>query len=261
MNNKERLVFNKARYEGSTFPTNYGGEVKVLEYVNNKNILIEFTDTNHQKVVQVVNLLSGLIKDNSKSFLYSVEGIVFGNEEGRTKLLEYSRWLGILERCYCSKFHLDSPTYKDCTVSNNFKQFPYFKEWCNNQIGFNSIDSKGNPFHLDKDILIKGNKEYSENVCVFVPQEINCLLLSGIKGRGKYPIGVFKSTTEGKYVACINRGGISTKLGTYSSPEQAFYTYKIAKEEYIKVIANIWKDKIDIRVYETLMDYKINIDD
>lgn len=41
-------------------------------------------------------------------------------------------------------------------------------------------------FHLDKDIIFQGNKEYSPQTCVFVPMEIN-------KRTGKY-VNVIKRT-------------------------------------------------------------------
>lgn len=33
-------------------------------------------------------------------------------------------------------------------------------------------------WHLDKDILLKGNKVYSPETCAFVPAKINSLLIS-----------------------------------------------------------------------------------
>ena len=35
----------------------------------------------------------------------------------------------------------------------------------------------------------------------------------------------------------------------------------LAKERYIKVVANKWKDQIDIRAYEALMKYEVEITD
>ena len=43
--------------------------------------------------------------------------------------------------------------------------------------------------------------------------------------------------------------------------EQAFNVYKKAKEKYIKEVADKWKDHIDIRVYEALMNYEVSIYD
>jgi hypothetical protein len=37
--------------------------------------------------------------------------------------------------------------------------------------------------------------------------------------------------------------------------------YKREKEKYIKEIAEKWKDKIDLRVYDALMSWEINIED
>jgi hypothetical protein len=50
-------------------------------------------------------------------------------------------------------------------------------------------------------------------------------------------------------------------LGRFNTAEQAFQVYKTAKEAYIKEVVNKWKDKIDPRVYNTLMNYEVNIDD
>ena len=81
---------------------------------------------------------------------------------------EYSLWVSMLNRCYGAGVHLRVPTYKTCEVSENFKNFQYFAEWCNNQLGFGT---KG--WELDKDLLVRGNKVYSEETCVFIPRVIN----------------------------------------------------------------------------------------
>ena len=169
---------------------------------------------------------------------------------------EYKLWQDMLRRCYNSKFVQKNPTYKDCHASENFKYYPYFKEWCNQQIGF---DQAG--WHLDKDILIKGCKIYSEDTCCFVPQEINCALPNSKSVRGTLPSGVIYNNTKTRYRARIQRGYKWESLGTYDTPEEAFYAYKQAKEDYIKEVANKWKDQIDPRVYESLMNWTIEITD
>lgn len=76
---------------------------------------------------------------------------------------EYAIWQRLIQRAYNYEFHKRSPTYVGCSMSENFKNFQFFAEWCNGQVGFGN---KG--WHLDKDILLKGNKEYSESfVCSF----------------------------------------------------------------------------------------------
>ena len=86
---------------------------------------------------------------------------------------EYSLWVSILSRCYSEKEQARQPTYKGCSVSDNFLSYSFFYDWCHKQIGFDNIDEKGRYWHLDKDLLFVDNKTYSETACVFVPQEIN----------------------------------------------------------------------------------------
>ena len=57
------------------------------------------------------------------------------------------------------------------------------------------------------------------------------------------------------------KGASKTFIGRYTTPEEAFQAYKQAKEAYIKEVANKWKDQIDNRVYEALMNWGVSIDD
>ena len=66
---------------------------------------------------------------------------------------------------------------------------------------------------------------------------------------------------KGKFEAYVSKSENREYLGQFNSPEQAFYAYKLSKEAYIKEVANKWKDQIDPRAYEALMNYQVEITD
>ena len=167
---------------------------------------------------------------------------------------EYGLWSGILERCYSPQFQKTHPTYIGCQVSENFKNFTYFYEWCQNQTGFNQKD-----FHLDKDLIFKGNKIYSEDTCLFLPRELNALLTSRKALRGKLPVGV--SAYGNKFLVQCHAGSSIRRLGLFSTVEESFNAYKKAKENYIKTQAEKWKAHIDPRAFAALMAYEVSISD
>lgn len=49
-------------------------------------------------------------------------------------------------------------------------------------------------------------------------------------------------------------------LGKFSTPEEAFYVYKIEKEKYIKEVADEYKGRIPENVYQALYAYQVEID-
>ena len=113
--------------------------------------------------------------------------------------------------------------------------------------------------NLDKDILIKNNKIYSPETCVFVPHDINSLFTKANTKRGKYPIGVhFK---RNKYHVQIQKYKQVIHLGTYDTSEEAFTVYKIAKENYIKEIADKYKDLIPKKLYDAMYEYEVEWED
>ena len=48
---------------------------------------------------------------------------------------------------------------------------------------------------------------------------------------------------------------------TFNTEIEAFNAYKQTKESYLKELANKWKDKIDARAYNALMNYQVEITD
>ena len=160
---------------------------------------------------------------------------------------EYQLWVGMLERCYSGNYHKKKPTYVGCTVSENFKNFQFFAEWCNNQVGF-GVDG----YELDKDILIKGNKFYSEDTCCFVPRKLNLILQTNPKTRGEYPLGVTYFKRDECYRASLKKYGKSFFIGYYQTPDEAHIAYKIAKNLYVQEVLDLYKNEIDRRVYDSL---------
>lgn len=250
-------------FEGSVFKTKLYGDLIITKYINHKEVYVKFLDTGYETKAYFGNIKKGIVRDRTVPSILGV-GII-GDEVTKVngnRLKEYNLWHHMLERCYCDKFHVKCPTYLGCTVSKDFKHFKIFKSWCQQQIGFGCLDDKGKHFELDKDLLIKGNKVYSEDTCCFIPREINVALIYNQTKKGNHPIGVSFNKVSNKFVAYVKKGeGSREYLGYFEDVSVAFLAYKEAKEAYLKELANKWKGKIDPRVYEALIEWEINIDD
>ena len=243
---------------GSVHSTNKYGDFIITKYVNASNVHIKFLNTGYETVTLNSCILSGEIRDR---YFPSVHGVgIVGEESSRdsngNKLKEYFLWNHMLTRCYGKKAKLKLPSYEDCTASTNFKYFPYFKDWCSKQIGFGNEG-----WQLDKDILVKGNKIYSEDTCCFVHAEINSVFIKCDRSRGEYPLGVNYHKAARKFVAQISYRKIKTHLGLYDTAEDAFKAYKKSKEKLIKSLADKYMDVLDPRVYKAMVEYEVEIGD
>lgn len=166
----------------------------------------------------------------------------------------YVAWCDMLRRCYSEKYHKKKPTYKGCSVCDEWLLFSNFKRWFDE----NYIDG----YVLDKDILLKNNKVYSPDTCCFVPKCINSLLTNRKMHRGLEPIGVSK-TYNGVFVANISINGKKRTIARCNNQEEAFITYKQAREKHIQEVAVEYysQGKITERVYNALINYRVEITD
>ena len=171
-------------------------------------------------------------------------------------IMEYQLWKGMLKRCFDEKYKQRQPTYQDVTCSKEWLLMTSFIEDVSKMKGY---DLDG--WQLDKDILQKGNKLYSKDTCCFVPSEINLLLTKRDNCRGEWPIGVYFHKRDGKFMAYLSINGKMKHLGYFTTPDEAFQAYKLAKEAQIKVVAQKWKHQLDERVFQALMAYEVNIND
>lgn len=143
-------------------------------------------------------------------------------------------------------------------MCEEWHNFQVFSKW--HEENHYSIENK--IMCIDKDLLQKGNKIYSPDTCVFVPQFINTLFVKRNSKRGDLPIGVTRDKKAKSYSAtCNNNKGESFHLGSYNTPEEAFLAYKLYKEQVIKNVANEYKNQIPHKLYEAMMNYVVNITD
>ncbi len=74
----------------------------------------------------------------------------------------------MLERCYSEKRQKIQPTYKDCTVHADWRNYQLFAKWY-----YENYPSDGEKYDIDKDILVEGNRVYSPEACMFVTRKEN----------------------------------------------------------------------------------------
>jgi 5-methylcytosine-specific restriction endonuclease McrA len=160
---------------GSIYTTNFWGNIQVLEYNGNKNVLVEFEDTGNRYTVQKQNILKGLIADlrqsvyltekenkrvktSSKVFTAILRYLSKVTKDKRTKLRqeeisdklrqkEKDIELGNLERMqetHTSKYGGDYNIVKfltDKTVDIQFHNSKFILNVKNTYIGKNPVDT------------------------------------------------------------------------------------------------------------------------
>ncbi len=163
----------------------------------------------------------------------------------------YATWKSMLKRAYCPKYHTSRPTYLGCSVSDEWLEYQEFAKW------FENHEYGNHGYELDKDLLIPGNKIYAPDRCVFVPSQLNNLLLDSKAIRGQYAQGVSINKRSNKFGARIKINGKQKNLGFFDTEIEAYRTYKKAKEENVKHMANHWRDDIAANVYDALMNWEL----
>lgn len=99
-----------------------------------------------------------------------------GNRKYKSTHEAYCHWLQVMRRCYDPKTHIKSPSYKECTVHEEWHNFQNFALWFIE----NYPKTPGN-FHLDKDHLVKGNKVYGPHTCKYITADLNVRIQSHMK--------------------------------------------------------------------------------
>lgn len=152
----------------------------------------------------------------------------------------YSRWKNILQRCYDPKCHIRQPTYKDCYVEDDWLSFMNFRRWMTKQ------DWEGK--QLDKDLLVKGNRAYGKDKCIFVNPSVNSFMLERKAKRGEFMIGVIKGRRGNGFASTID----NRYLGQYDTELEAHQVWWKAKCDLAEKLAS---EQTDPRVANALRMY------
>lgn len=241
-------------YTGEKGISAKGDEMKIIKYFDERNVIVEFQDEFKYKTRTTYTLFKrGNVKNPYSKTVYGLGYLGEGDYKAvKGDNSRYDTWRSMLRRCYGGK----DPAYKDCTVCDEWLNFQNFAKWFDE----NYYEVEGEKMGLDKDILVKGNKIYSPETCIFVPYRINGMFVGCNKKRRSLPIGVEYNKQADKFrVKCYNKDKKQITLGLFFDKYEAFFTYKNFKEKVIKEVADEYKDKIPKKLYDALYNYEVDI--
>jgi hypothetical protein len=249
---------------GEIFNINCGATVKILEYKDRNNVKILALENGEIKDgVRYDHLKDGVVK-----LLYCpcVYDIGYVGEEGKninfSKKTSYKTWKSMMQRCYDKNLKKKYPEYVHATVCKDWHNYSNFKKWYDK----NYYKIENQTMCLDKDILVKGNKVYSPETCVFAPERINYLFVNLVNPNRNNIIGVSPEGC-GRFKVAYNKLVVDNSLlyvrkkKYFDSEIEAFLYYKYEKEKCIKIVADYYKNEIPQKLYDALYSWEVEIND
>lgn len=214
-------------------------DMTIISYRSYQYIDVKFDNGYIAKDVQYMSFRNLQIRNLLKPSVHGI-GYLGGKLRGKKS---YQCWHAMIQRCYDPKRLSVRPDYLGCSVDERWHNYQNFK------IFYDKNFKEG--YQLDKDLIVIGNKVYSEETCSFIPREINIMFSK------KELRGTAKESGVSKFNARITINGKRYRLGIFKTEQEASLVFKSAKEDKFKKIATKYKDVIDSRVYDNLMNYSL----
>lgn len=217
-------------YESRNF-----GTMQVIEDNGSRDVSVKFMNTGTVlRGLQRGNVIRGSVKD---IFVPSIEGVGFlGTSRNVSRTSAYKCWKHMIVRCYNENYHSCRETYTDCEVVKEWHNFTTFEKW----FELNHIEG----YHLDKDLLVQGNRLYSPETCCFIPAYINSLIVERCKSVDGCEIGVTKRRKKGsqEYNGLYNVTIGGTYLARTRNLEEANSLYKEFKALLFEEVADKYEE-------------------
>lgn len=178
--------------------------------------------------------------------LEGVSNSLYGVKNERS----YKVWSNMLLRTVDNPLKKNFPTYEECELCEEWKEYANFKVWYDNPAN-GYIEG----YDLDKDLLSNGRKIYSPETCCFIPKHLNFLLRNKQKHDG-LPNGVYKNG-KGYQSRFTYKGEKHFKQHkTVEDAEKEYQQIKMAtiKNEAMKLYS---KHLITEKVYRALIKYSL----
>lgn len=184
-----------------------------------------------RKVVRRGKLIQG-VGINDIDYTASISIDVEGTKKKVWRCPIVVMWRSMINRCYSINHQKTHPTYIGCSVCEEWLTFSNFKKWVD--IHYRE------GWHLDKDLLVKGNKVYSPDTCCIVPRDVNQIVVHKMKG--ELPLGVAYEADRGKYRAMCKVGGKRIVAGRADDALSAHFLWVKAKILSVKVLREKYRD-------------------
>ena len=242
---------------GQAKMSNDGTLMKIIEYKNSFEVLIEFQDDFKYKVWVTYNdFQKGVVKNPYWRQLYGRGYLGVGPYAPYVKKGEKTKahdaWIRMFDRCYSEKFHEKHPTYIGCEVCEEWFNFQSFAKWFYD----NYYEIDGQSIEVDKDWYVIGNKIYCPDNCCLAPNIINTCMLTHDKIKNHdMPIGV-SWHKNGSYVARCSDHTKRITIGYYHNVKDAAIAYWNYKINYISKLADEYKEYIPNRLYSAMKDFR-----
>lgn len=151
----------------------------------------------------------------------------------------YKRWVMMLERSYGKKVDRSkAPTVCDAWLTfSNFKRWMEQQDWVNKYLDYKFFDPE--------------NTVYSPEGCCFLSQAVVRFFSEGMIGNDALPVGVYWSESGKIFKASIAAPGKPEYLGSYTSPEEAFYRWLERKRELALTVAD---NEADPRIKPVILE-------
>lgn len=148
--------------------------------------------------------------------------VKIGHVTHRTQ--SYTRWNDMKKRCRKGmEPNWKWLTYADTEMSTEFQDYQKFVPWHMAQIGY-GFDK----YHIDKDLILPGNRVYGPDTCVLLPAALNQFICVKRNFGAALPTGVYM--LRGRFCGSMNVDGKTIYLGLFPSAESAHEAYVERKD-------------------------------
>lgn len=240
---------------GDVYKTDQG-DLSIRVILNDMEVVARFLNTGFTTLATKSNIISGKVKNKMLPTVYGVGFLGAGKHSHSSNKTAYNKWRSMLSRCY-NPVDTGYKRYgeRGVFVCKDWHNFQNFAEW------YSGYKKKEDGWNLDKDILVKGNLEYSPDKCCIVPRQINAAVVTSEASRGEYPIGVTFSKRENIFYMQVQIGQGRSIHSRHKTEEQAFLAYKDAKETQLLSLAFEWAGRVDHKVIVALKEWSVEWND
>ena len=155
---------------GTIHKSNNCGDIQVLKKHSAGRVLVRFLNTGYESDFRFEDVRNGTTNDPYNRSVHGVGFIGVGNYKPCKYKSAHKSWSRMMERCYSENCQRKKPTYKGCYVLDEWHNFQNFAKWHEE-----NYPKDGNPYQLDKDIKVDGNKVYGPDFCMYVTADENSI--------------------------------------------------------------------------------------